>query len=178
MRWDGHENLAEQFAAHHPPDILAAAVEAVHEVTPEWPGFGDYLTRSSMLRPFNMLLAQRPPLEDYLHWLWPVLEATVGRVGNPTDPYQVRYPGFVAERLHGYWLGCAPPARQITAGAVGVAIVPAHAITNGAAPGGLEATPVSRPPVGATDRLSSAARYLPFRVRTSAMRALRQVRPR
>lgn len=97
-------SVGEQFLRHHPRDVLEIASIATRRVNPTLGDFAEYLFTSQDLIPFNMFLTCVGLLESYLEFLWPTLEECIARIGELSDPYQDRYAGFVAERLHGFWL--------------------------------------------------------------------------
>lgn len=176
----GSCGAAAQFAAHHPArllDLLADAHAAVH---PAEPSLRDWLATTTRLRPSDMLLARRDLVGSYADWLWPVLEETVRRVEAEDvrlDGYQRRYPGFLAERLHGWWL--EQRAREgLRVGEVGVAIVDAAGITNSGVLHGGAGVAVDRRPLGASGGLGALTWLAPFPLRVAVLRVARRARGR
>jgi hypothetical protein len=120
-RW-GYRSVWDQFAHWHPTSFLEAVGQAVHAVLPHMPSVEEYLKGSYNLYPFNMFLARKCFVRSYCEFLWPVLEDTCARIGPVDDPYQLRYAGFLAERLHGYWLTVLAPS-DMSIGALPVGIL-------------------------------------------------------
>lgn len=57
----------------------------------------------SLYSPCNMLIAKKPVFDALCSWLFPILDAMAAQIGWREDPYQNRYPGFMAERLLTYF---------------------------------------------------------------------------
>lgn len=53
--------------------------------------------------PCNMFIMRRNVLNDFCEWLFPILFALSAYGGEVADPYQNRYPAFMAERLLSYF---------------------------------------------------------------------------
>lgn len=172
VRWDGHDDLWSQFCAHHPEEMIVAAADAVARVHPGSPSLADHLRRSRRLSFYNMFMARRPLVQQYGNWLWPVLEECSRQIGAIEDPYQARYPGFLAERLMGYWLATALEPAGWRVGDIPIAVVAADGITNGADPAA--ATPAARPPIDASWS-RALARRAPWSARVAVNQVVRHV---
>lgn len=68
--------------------------------------FGVYLRRESATPLYSVFLGRRELLDRYEAFRWPVLAACAP--GLELGDYPRRWAGFVAERLHGYWLAHRP----------------------------------------------------------------------
>lgn len=101
VRRAGYRNLWEHYMGNHPSAPLLRAATVLAARHPGWEPLTDYLRRESRLIAFNMFLGRRSVLDRYGAFLWPVLEDCDG---SAETGYQGRWAGFVAERLHGYWL--------------------------------------------------------------------------
>ncbi len=102
VRRAGYRSLWEHFSGNHPEELLRRAGVAVSAQHPELESLGDYLRRETTTPLYNVFLGRRELLHRYGAFLWPVLAAC----GSDLElaGYQSRWAGFVAERLHGYWL--------------------------------------------------------------------------
>lgn len=131
VRRRGFASLWEQFAAWHPQSWMESVDKAIATVSTAAPSFEEYLRSTTALRPFNMFLGSRDRLRDYGAFLWPVLDEFQRRVPDlPTSGYQARYAGFLAERLHGYWLDHLAPA-GLRVGHLPVALLGPASATDG-----------------------------------------------
>ncbi len=61
--------------------------------------FAINLFSKDMYFPLNIFVMRREILNDYCSWLFPILFDVMKTVGEHRDPYQNRYPAFMAERL-------------------------------------------------------------------------------
>ncbi len=57
----------------------------------------------NLYNPCNMLIARREVLDELCEWLFPILFYVWDTIGEKSDRYQRRYPGFMAERLITYF---------------------------------------------------------------------------
>lgn len=176
VRWSGHVSLWDQYCDHHPEPFLFVLRDVVRDLHPELPDFRDWLCRTTRLPFFNMFIGRRDRVVQYGAWLWPLLEECERRIGVPDDPYQRRYPGFLAERLHGYWLACVAP-RDMSLGRIPVAVVDPNGIVNSHS-GGLEGRRERKRPAGPrppplSGLASRAVQASPFALRVAVNRALR-----
>lgn len=57
----------------------------------------------NLYSPCNMFIMRKEVLNELCEWLFPVLFQTAGYGGEKADPYQNRYPGFLAERLISFY---------------------------------------------------------------------------
>ncbi len=57
----------------------------------------------TLYNPCNMLIARREVLNELCEWLFPILFYVWDKIGEKSDRYQRRYPGFMAERLITYF---------------------------------------------------------------------------
>lgn len=83
-----------------------------HEVS-DWEFMMDYLQRiypkdfkevvdffdTNLYSPCNMFIMKKTVLDELCVWLFPILFVCAEHGGTREDPYQNRYPGFLAERL-------------------------------------------------------------------------------
>lgn len=104
VRLSGRRDLLDAWKRAHPAGMIDAADRAIRWRDPSLPSFGDYLAQTASFAPFNMFLGSGKTLDEYTSLLWPVLDRCVSEIGTLSDPYQSRYAGFLAERLHTYWI--------------------------------------------------------------------------
>lgn len=106
VRRAGCRSLWEHFAGNHPEELLRRADGAVRAQHPDLEPLEDYLRRETETPLYNVFLGRRELLHRYGAFLWPVLAACGSEVELELElgGYQGRWAGFVAERLHGYWL--------------------------------------------------------------------------
>jgi hypothetical protein len=131
VRRSGHGSLWEQFARNHPPEWLARIDRAVTAIVPRAPRFADYARAKKTLRPFNMFLGKLTLLRLYGQFLWPVLAEFERQTSTIEAGYQQRWAGFLAERLHGYWLDTLAPSGTVV-GHLPVALLTGAEIKNSA----------------------------------------------
>lgn len=171
VRWAGHGSLWEQFASYHPVDLLMALADSLALVHSR-ARLADYLRAETSFVPFNMFLARADAVRAYGQWLWPVLAECQRQVGVPADPYQRRYLGFLAERLHGYWLATTAPRLRV--GEVPVAVVCPGGLTSSADASTLARSGTAAPAVGRQGWTQEVLRRLPWSTRVLANRAWRR----
>lgn len=102
VRRAGYRSVWEHFAGNHPEHLLERAHEAVGSLHPDLEPLRSHLGRATATPLYNVFLGRREALQAYGAFLWPVLDACAPALA--LDGYQGRWAGFVAERLHGYWL--------------------------------------------------------------------------
>lgn len=59
----------------------------------------EFFSTTGCYSPCNMLIARKEVLDDLCSWMFPILFEVKELCGEYDDPYQNRYPGFLAERL-------------------------------------------------------------------------------
>lgn len=161
VRMAGFRSLAEQFGVNHPPELLEQADRVLRDQHPDLEPLLEHLRRSTATPLFNVFLGRRELLGQYGAFLWPLLEAC--RQGRPTNgaAYQDRWAGFLAERLHGYWLEHVARSQGVRIGTLPLGLL--HD-----APGRLPLPPLHRRaaallPPAAAGRLVRLAQALPSR---------------
>jgi hypothetical protein len=123
IRKAGQPHLLQAWLAAHPSEFLEIAERAVSAVSPSTGLLRDYMRESTGYAPFNMFVGSGSALGAYTDFLWPVLERCVAEIGLPDDPYQRRYAGFIAERLHGYWIDLIAAERGLRTTTLPVALL-------------------------------------------------------
>ena len=59
----------------------------------------EFFSTTGCYSPCNMLIARKEVFDDLCSWMFPILFEVKELCGEYDDPYQNRYPGFLAERL-------------------------------------------------------------------------------
>ncbi|MGI8535469.1 MAG: DUF4422 domain-containing protein [Mycobacteriales bacterium] len=116
VRRAGYRSLWEHFAGNHEEELLRRADGAVRAQHPDLEPLGEYLRRETATPLYNVFLGRREVLHRYGAFLWPVLAACAP--GLELGDYQGRWAGFVAERLHGYWLAKVARPSGVRVGAL------------------------------------------------------------
>jgi hypothetical protein len=118
----GFQSSYDQFAHHHDESLLHIAEEAIAHLFPQMPSFIDYHRTARSLGFFNMVVAKRKPLTDYMNFLFPILERCEISVGLDDSGYQGRWAGFLGERLQDFWFDSQPGAESVAIERLPVAI--------------------------------------------------------
>lgn len=179
IRWSGNSSLWDHFCQHHPEAFLEVLVEVMQEMHPGLPDFRHWLRVSVRMPFFNMFIARREWVREYGNWLWPVLQQCEDRIGEPADPYQRRYVGFLAERLHAYWLECVAVPGGATTGVLPVAVLEPQGIVNTRSSGVVDvlnnsANTRMSPSTSVRTLLSTGVQTVPWPLRVAVNRASRK----
>lgn len=121
VRRAGYRSLWSHFTGNHPEELLLGADAAVSALHPHLEPFSDYLRRETTTPLFNIFLGRREVLHRYAAFLFPVLAAAGPSAG--LSGYQARWAGFVAERLHGYWLAQVARSSGVRVGTLPLALL-------------------------------------------------------
>lgn len=132
VRWSGDSNLWQHYCRYHPEEHLRVLARVLREQHAEMPDPIEWLRGEVRLTPYNMFIARSEHVRAYTSWLWPLLQACEEEIGVPEDTYQRRYAGFLAERLHAYWLASKAQEGLIT-GHVPIALLLKDGITGAGA---------------------------------------------
>ena len=130
VRRAGYRSVWEHFVGNHPEHLMQRADDAVRTQRPELEPLRDYLRRERTTPLYNVFLGRREVLDAYCAFLWPVLDACwsglareESQSGLPLTGYQSRWAGFVAERLHGYWLSQVAAPAGVRVGVLPLALL-------------------------------------------------------
>lgn len=74
-------------------------LEAVRKLSPEYLAAAIELQNGNYYYGYNMFIARKEILNSYCEWLFPILSYCERSCGVKEDTYQMRYIGFLAERL-------------------------------------------------------------------------------
>lgn len=97
-------NLIEHFDYRHIPGKFDVVLNILSEYDKEYYNKGSNYFLGNKLYPFNMMILKTNDLNDYVNWLYPLIELLIEKCEiNSTDRYQKRLLGFATERLTGYY---------------------------------------------------------------------------
>ena len=63
----------------------------------------DFFGNNGCYSPCNMMIMRKEILDEYCSWMFPIIFQVAGKIGELSDSYQNRYPGFLAECLLTFW---------------------------------------------------------------------------
>lgn len=92
-------DVRQQYCADHVEKDWDIMLQAVDAICPDYNGAADSVQKGNYYYAYNMFIARREVFVQYCEWLFPILRYCEERIGQKTDSYQNRYPGFLAERL-------------------------------------------------------------------------------
>lgn len=105
------KNLLEQFQSSHGEDVIQALKKRWDESEP----FFEYLENQKTFVPYNIFLAPYEIRKKLFDWLLPILKSIESDLIHLSpDPYQKRWPGFIAERLVSYFWDTVVEPTQIS----------------------------------------------------------------
>jgi hypothetical protein len=93
------ETVEQHYVRHHRRSDWEAFIETVAEISPEHGRHLPYFQTERWLYLYNMMVAPWPFFDDYMSLLMAVMTRLETRIEYPDDPYQMRVPAFLAERL-------------------------------------------------------------------------------
>ena len=91
--------VEENYRFRHVSSDWDVLMDVLRAHSPEDHDFAASLFSKDMYFPLNIFVMRREVLDDYCTWLFPKLFDVMKTVGEHPDPYQNRYPAFMAERL-------------------------------------------------------------------------------
>ncbi len=98
-------SIEKQYKYNHSKEIWDSMIEVLKQKDHEMYLFSKKVFSRNLLYPFNMVIAKRDFMEEYSEWLFDILFKVEKRViDTELDPYQLRYTGFLAERLFTLYL--------------------------------------------------------------------------
>lgn len=74
-------------------------MDYMRKIYPEYYREASEFFNTNLYSPCNMFIMRKKVLDDLCRWLFPILFICAEHGGKREDPYQNRYPGFLAERL-------------------------------------------------------------------------------
>lgn len=88
-----------QYGVDHERKDWEIMMSAIAEIYPEYAPAARLVQDGEWYYAYNMMIARKEILNEYCAWLFPILSYCTEKIGEKADPYQNRYPGFLAERL-------------------------------------------------------------------------------
>lgn len=93
-------SLEKQYKHNHTDEIWDTMVTVLNEKYPEYSEIAKKVFAENKMYPFNMFIARREFLDGYCEWLFDILFEVENRVSEKNfDEYQLRYAGFLSERM-------------------------------------------------------------------------------
>lgn len=92
-------NIAQNYRDRHVASDWDFMMEYMGKIYPECHKDAAAFFDTNLYSPCNMFIMKKEALDDLCAWLFPVLFACAGHIGEREDAYQNRYPGFLSERL-------------------------------------------------------------------------------
>ncbi len=93
-------SLERQYKHNHDSYIWDTLVSVLDEKYPEYSSLSKEVFKSNKMYPFNMLIAKKEVFDGYCEWLFDILFEVEKRVDiDKLNEYQLRYAGFLSERL-------------------------------------------------------------------------------
>lgn len=93
------ETVADHYRTHHLAEHWDVFTEVLFSKYPEYACFDTYLEETNRCYFCNMAIWKWPQFDRYCTQLFDVMFEVYARIGQPADPYQSRYIGFLAERF-------------------------------------------------------------------------------
>ena len=92
-------SIVDNYRHRHVSDDWNIMMDVIKERYPEEYASAKEFFKDGLYSPCNMLIARKKVLDEMCAWMFPVLFDVVERIGEHSDKYQNRYPGFMSERL-------------------------------------------------------------------------------
>lgn len=97
-------NIKDAYSASHVKEDYDITMEVVIEKFPEFAGSIKSYGKLKVMSYNNMMIARWSVWDDYLHFLFTVLNVVQHRINMHKEGYQSRVFGFLAERLHNLFI--------------------------------------------------------------------------
>lgn len=95
--------VGENYRQRHDSRDWDWLMEYLRRMDPQRYKSVEKFSAGNLYSPCNMLVTKKEVLNELCTWLFPILFAAAEHIGEKDDPYQNRYPGFMAERLITYF---------------------------------------------------------------------------
>lgn len=93
-------SIEKQYIREHGYKEWNVMLKVLQEIFPEYYASSKSVFSNNKLYPYNMFIGNRNFMNEYCLWLFNILFEVEKRVGSiEKDSYQIRYIGFLAERL-------------------------------------------------------------------------------
>jgi hypothetical protein len=97
-------SITQEYTLHHDAEHWRVFNEVLFELNPQYRRFAGYFAQSNKFTYCNMFIVGWARFEHYCATMFPVLFEVQRRCPVPSDPYQARYIGFLAERFLMFYL--------------------------------------------------------------------------
>ena len=91
--------VGSQYCVTHSKTDWEILRDEVHKLSPEYDESFAFVEKQIYFHAYNMFIMRRDILKEFCSWMFPILFACENRIGEKSDTYQNRYPGFLSERL-------------------------------------------------------------------------------
>lgn len=92
-------SLEEHYCMEHITDDWNMMKKAVNNLFPEYNSSMEACFAGKWFYPYNMFIMRRALFEEYMSWLFLILNEVERNINIDKDPYQARVFGFLSERL-------------------------------------------------------------------------------
>lgn len=92
-------SLEEHYCNNHITDDWNMMKKAVSKLFPEYNSSMEACFAGKWFYPYNMFIMRRALFEEYMSWLFLILDEVEKNININKDPYQARVFGFLSERL-------------------------------------------------------------------------------
>lgn len=93
-------SIERQYKYNHDNFIWDTLVSVLEEKYPDYKNIAKSVFKDNKMYPFNMFIAKKEFLDGYCEWLFDILFEVEKRIGTENlNEYQLRYAGFLSERL-------------------------------------------------------------------------------
>lgn len=100
-----HVSTFDIYSRDHNISDLLLSRQYIENNCPEYLSAFDNVMSSTSLRYFNMIVAHKTIFDDYMQWVFPILEYCEKKIHiEEYDSYNQRVIGFIAERLFNVWI--------------------------------------------------------------------------
>lgn len=92
-------SVAENYRTRHIPDVWDQMMDCLKQHNLSEYKQAKIVFGNNLYSPCNMFIMRKNVLDTLCKWMYPIIDSIVIKMGEYNDPYQNRYPGFLAERL-------------------------------------------------------------------------------
>lgn len=97
-------SVKEDFVKAHGKEAYLVTKEVIHECCPNFDKAFNKVFSDNKVYLLNMFVMTRSLYQEYAQWIFSILFEVEKKIHIPSDPYQKRIIGFLAERLLNVWL--------------------------------------------------------------------------
>lgn len=99
-----NQTIEDHYCRCHIPENWAVMKEVVIQLHPQYKGSMEAVFKRTWLYACNMFVMSKVDFDDYMEWLFSILEEVEQRISISDDVYQARVFGFLAERLFNLYI--------------------------------------------------------------------------